>query len=1035
MRKIVVLLTRLWMFAGTFLLLTIPPNLHAAVFNVPAGDVAALINAITIANANGEANTINLTGSYGLTALNNTGVTGPNGLPVIIGNITIKGAGAAAATLIRRNVGTPVFRIFEVHQEGVLTIERLTIAGGATLAGGAGAGIANAGTLTLRDSIVRDNSADAQGGGIFNGTGLPGGSTLIITNSTIRGNSAGSGGGIFNYRGIVTLVNSTISGNSASNGGAITNESDSSSTVSLNNVTVADNNAVGGGGGINNAGAGTVRLGNTILARNVNAGGSGHDCSGSLTSRGYNLIQNTSGCIIDGDISGNLIGLDPNMGPLQANRGLTQTHALLVGSPAIDGGSQATPGSGGTACEVTDQRGVARPQGAACDIGAYEATTTTDIAFTLYGYNSVTDELIRIDPTTAGTTPIGRVGFAPDIVVGLAYDPMTDTLYGALHSEDPSVASRSLLIKIDRTTGRGTLVTPMQFPLVAGFGVDDLTMGPGDILYGLVATASSRSYLMTLDPVSGVAIRVDGSTSGIGELPQSSGLAFEPESGRMFASRIFSTNSLYEIDLATGGLAISFGGLGTGLHDLTYEPGTGNLFAVRGNSLEVLEFSGGTIAAIRTVGQIFSANITAIASVETVAAPPAPVLSVLPPSLDFGPVTVGSIKDLSFTVTNAGGGTLTGSCTTATPFSLPDGCAFSLGAGQSQPITVRFSPTSSDTFLSNVTFTSNGGDVSPIVQGQSVLAPVPPSIIGIDPISGPTSTWVTIVGMNFGTNQGGSTVEFGSIAANIYGWSDSQVVAAVPSLAPGSYNLTVTTSAGTSNPMVFTVTSSGAAERCQRLLFRPRSCELVAQLRDKVYFNVPQSDVSDERLLQYIGRNEDAVRALLLQIDYGRDLDGFLKGQTNRLDDERRFIRSLNRVEDLLGKLKLIADVLSLLNESLAFAALSASIEALSPIIEGLTMFQRLQGTFTAFSTRAILQDYFDGRRSGQSVETAWDDMLNVYGDQLLQISARRRVSIDRLGEWFEDAFVAYQLVGYPDSEDIRFAEGRAIARIAAQGR
>ena len=60
------------------------------------------------------------------------------------------------------------------------------------------------------------------------------------------------------------------------------------------------------------------------------------------------------------------------LGPLQDNGGPTFTHALLAGSPAIDARNPAAPGSGGNACEATDQRGVARPQGAACDIGAFE---------------------------------------------------------------------------------------------------------------------------------------------------------------------------------------------------------------------------------------------------------------------------------------------------------------------------------------------------------------------------------------------------------------------------------------------------------------------------------------------------------------------------------------------------------------------------------------------------------------------------------------------------------------------------------------
>jgi hypothetical protein len=62
---------------------------------------------------------------------------------------------------------------------------------------------------------------------------------------------------------------------------------------------------------------------------------------------------------------GDQVNTDPMVGPLAENGGPTLTHALLTGSPAIDAGDDAV-------CPATDQRGVSRPQGVACDIGAYE---------------------------------------------------------------------------------------------------------------------------------------------------------------------------------------------------------------------------------------------------------------------------------------------------------------------------------------------------------------------------------------------------------------------------------------------------------------------------------------------------------------------------------------------------------------------------------------------------------------------------------------------------------------------------------------
>jgi cysteine-rich repeat protein len=119
---------------------------------------------------------------------------------------------------------------------------------------------------------------------------------------------------------------------------------------------------------------------NTILADNA-----GPDCQGAVTSRGFNLIANTSGCAFEGDTSGDLLDKPANLGPLQDNGGPTFTHALLTGSAALDAASPDVPGSGDPACEATDQRNVTRPQGARCDIGAFEgcaATGSTDGAFT-----------------------------------------------------------------------------------------------------------------------------------------------------------------------------------------------------------------------------------------------------------------------------------------------------------------------------------------------------------------------------------------------------------------------------------------------------------------------------------------------------------------------------------------------------------------------------------------------------------------------------------------------------------------------------
>lgn len=227
------------------------------------------------------------------------------------------------------------------------------------------------GILSLTDSTVRGNRPS---GGTSLGGGINNVSILTVTRSTLLDNQANDGGAIYSS-GPVTMTNSTVSSNSANdNGGGLYFETDS---AYLNNVTVVDNvadgdnNGSGDGGGIY-VGLATMTFRNTLLAGNVDTGGQRPDCRGTLSSQGYNLIQDTSGCTIADDTTGNVIGQNPNLGPVQDNGGSTFTYALLTGSPAIDAGSPTTPGSGGNACEQSDQRGIVRPQGTRCDIGAYE---------------------------------------------------------------------------------------------------------------------------------------------------------------------------------------------------------------------------------------------------------------------------------------------------------------------------------------------------------------------------------------------------------------------------------------------------------------------------------------------------------------------------------------------------------------------------------------------------------------------------------------------------------------------------------------
>jgi hypothetical protein len=193
-----------------------------------------------------------------------------------------------------------------------------------------GPGVWNYHFLTIFNSTLSGNSAGEalDGGGIRSGTFKAPGSVTVI-NSTISGNSAsGGGGGIANDTGGVAIVNSTITGNSATYGGGIANFGG----AQITNSTLSGNSAPSDGG-IDNAG--NIELSNTIL----NAGASGENIvnnGGTVISHGYNVCSDDGGGYLNGP--GDQINTNPLLGPLQDNGGLTLTHALLPGSPAIDAG-------------------------------------------------------------------------------------------------------------------------------------------------------------------------------------------------------------------------------------------------------------------------------------------------------------------------------------------------------------------------------------------------------------------------------------------------------------------------------------------------------------------------------------------------------------------------------------------------------------------------------------------------------------------------------------------------------------------------
>jgi hypothetical protein len=292
--------------------------------------------------------------------------------------LNIQGPGAQVLA-IQRADGTNAFRLFNILGRGV-SISDLTLENGLISDQGDyddGAGILNRGALILTRCVLAGHDAMGEysrGGALCNQWSAG----LIVVGCTFAENHASGGysegGAIYNY-GQLAITNSTFSGNSAGGwGGAIHNDMMSQGTV-IDSCTFTGN-AAEAGGGIFNRGAPPQHVSPVLLRNAIIVGNAPDDIShcSLILSGGYNLVGKVTDPygsmalpIVPGP--GDRFNVTPDqvrLGPLQLNGGPTPTHALLRRSIAIDAG----PESG---CLATDQRGVARPFGPRCDIGAFES--------------------------------------------------------------------------------------------------------------------------------------------------------------------------------------------------------------------------------------------------------------------------------------------------------------------------------------------------------------------------------------------------------------------------------------------------------------------------------------------------------------------------------------------------------------------------------------------------------------------------------------------------------------------------------------
>jgi uncharacterized repeat protein (TIGR02543 family) len=342
-------------------------------------------------------------------------------------NMTIDGAGHNVTVS-----GNHVTRVMNLTG-GTINLNQLTIANGyfdAGYSGESGAGIyVNGATLNVSNSTFSGNTTGWPGGG---GIQLWVG-TANVTNSTFIGNSGNYGGGIDSFRDTtLNVTNSTFSGNSATQaGGAISVGGVGNiinSTMSGNSAGWADPK---GGGGINNE-AGSVVVMNSILANNTNGNCFNHYSEYSFV--GVNSLVDDSSCSAYG-VSGFTNSSSILLGTFGNYGGNTQTFPLLPGSSAIDAGDDATCAA--APVNNLDQRGIARPQGAHCDMGAFESR-----GFTL-SINAGDNQHTRINTAFTNSLVVGITNAFGEPVNGgkITFTPPASGASASISGSPATIAS------------------------------------------------------------------------------------------------------------------------------------------------------------------------------------------------------------------------------------------------------------------------------------------------------------------------------------------------------------------------------------------------------------------------------------------------------------------------------------------------------------------------------------------------------------------------------------------------------------------
>ncbi len=398
-----------------------------------------------------EANTLSGNDTIDFAAsLTNATITLATGVEIAIsgtnGTLQINGLGADKLTI---DGGAGSNRIFLTSNSAAVTITGVTLQGGNGNSPGqqGGAIYANGGSLVLIAVLVQNNIVTDRGGGIY----YNGGTNHRILNSAISGNKAFVGGGLYLSGATLFVANTTVSGNNVTPSGSAAGGVyiSGGSTATFRNSTISNNTASGGGsggGGVQVSGA--LNFGNTIIAGNSAPSLPDIFNFGGAVSAGNNFVGNTSTNVAIAYQMSDILNQNPSLGVLQNNGGTTPTHALLMGSLAINAGDNAKAVDPfNNSPLTTDQRIVAlRIVGGTVDIGAYELNSATAASVVIGG---------RV---TVGERGLAQARVTLTDMNGDTRDALTDSL-GYYSFEDVAAGETYILSVFNK---RYTFAQPSQ---------------------------------------------------------------------------------------------------------------------------------------------------------------------------------------------------------------------------------------------------------------------------------------------------------------------------------------------------------------------------------------------------------------------------------------------------------------------------------------------------------------------------------------------------------------------------------------------